>query len=290
MSGDQGSGIGDQGSGIRDQGRVLLLGLLALLLAASPVWAQTPRLSNGRLESHTTANIARDLPALAATLAEPTWIGYTQPLIDGNHEMCDYWNNGNRFTQSTDPIRLEPADFFFVMFRIEEKQITRIRNYSQNCPLDAGGKAVHWFTNVPVNDSVNYLKTFIGANATRRLMDSAVTTIALTKGPQPLNELITIARDGATSNIKGNALFWLAQRAGQKAVGTITAAIENDPDTKVKEKAVFALSQLPKDEGVPLLIQQARSNKNAVVRKQAMFWLGQSKDPRALRFFEEILK
>jgi hypothetical protein len=27
-----------------------------------------------------------------------------------------------------------------------------------------------------------------------------------------------------------------------------------------------------------------------VVRKQAMFWLGQSKDPRALAFFEQILK
>jgi hypothetical protein len=26
-----------------------------------------------------------------------------------------------------------------------------------------------------------------------------------------------------------------------------------------------------------------------VVRKQAMFWLGQSQDPRALAFFEQIL-
>jgi hypothetical protein len=25
------------------------------------------------------------------------------------------------------------------------------------------------------------------------------------------------------------------------------------------------------------------------VRKQAMFWLGQTKDPRAVKFFEEIL-
>jgi HEAT repeat protein len=57
----------------------------------------------------------------------------------------------------------------------------------------------------------------------------------------------------------------------------------------VKKKAVFALSQLPKDEGVPLLIDQSRNNKNPAVRKQAMFWLGQSKDPRALKFFEEIL-
>jgi hypothetical protein len=217
------------------------------------------------------------------------WIGYAQPLIDGNHEMCDYWNDGVRYSSSTEPVRLEPADFFFVLFRVENKQITRIRTYSANCPLDAGGKAVHWFGNVPVNDSVRYLKSFIGPDATRRLSNSAVTAIALTDGEAPLNELIGIARDGASANVRGQGLFWLAQRAGQKAVGTITAAIENDPDTEVKKKAVFALSQLPKDEGVPLLIQQARTNKNPVVRKQAMFWLGQSKDPRALKFFEEIL-
>jgi len=67
-------------------------------------------------------------------------------------------------------------------------------------------------------------------------------------------------------------------------------AIANDPETEVKKRAVFALSQLPKDEGVPLLIQIARTNRNPEVRKQAMFWLGQSKDQRAIAFFEEILK
>ena len=260
-----------------------------MILSALPAFAQTPRLSNGRIEPHAAANIARDLRALASTLTEPTWIGYAQPMIDGEHNMCDYWNDGMRFSSSTDPIRLEPADFFFVLFRVENKDIIRIRTFSANCPLDAGGKPVHWFNNVAVTDSVAYLKTFIGPNATRKLMDSAVTAIALTEGPQPLNELITLAREGSTANVKGSALFWLAQRAGQKAVGTITAAIENDPDTEVKKKAVFALSQLPKDEGVPLLIDQARNNKNPAVRKQAMFWLGQSKDARALKFFEEIL-
>jgi HEAT repeat protein len=84
-------------------------------------------------------------------------------------------------------------------------------------------------------------------------------------------------------------LFWLAQRASRQAAGTITEAIDRDPDTEVKKKAVFALSQMPKDEGVPLLIGVARNNANAAVRKQAMFWLGQSKDPRAVKFFEEIL-
>jgi hypothetical protein len=33
----------------------------------------------------------------------------------------------------------------------------------------------------------------------------------------------------------------------------------------------------------------ARKNRNKEVRKDAMFWLGQSGDPRALAFFEEVL-
>jgi len=73
-------------------------------------------------------------------------------------------------------------------------------------------------------------------------------------------------------------------------VGAIRSAIDNDPETEVKRKAVFALSQLPKDEGVPMLIDIARNNRNREVRRQAMFWLGQSKDPRAVSFFEEVLK
>jgi hypothetical protein len=49
------------------------------------------------------------------------------------------------------------------------------------------------------------------------------------------------------------------------------------------------MSQLPKDEGVPKLIEIARTQRNREVRKQAFFWLGQSNDPRALSFFEQVL-
>jgi len=40
---------------------------------------------------------------------------------------------------------------------------------------------------------------------------------------------------------------------------------------------------------VPKLMEVARNNRNPQVRKQAMFWLGESKDPRAVKFFEDIL-
>ena len=58
----------------------------------------------------------------------------------------------------------------------------------------------------------------------------------------------------------------------------------------MKKRAVFALSELPPDEGIPHLIDLARRHKNPAVREQAFFWLGESEDPRALAFFEEVLK
>ncbi len=216
---------------------------------------------------------------------------FSAPVAAAAEASFDSWNDNVRNTVSNAPVHLEPPDVFFVLYRIEGRQVVRIRSYSADCPMDAGGKAVHWFTNVSAADSLSYLRAFVNsATFSSRIVDSAVTAVAMHEGRPALDALITMARDNASTKVRGSALFWLAQRAGQKAVGTITSAIDNDPDTEVKKKAVFALSQLPRDEGVPLLIQQARTNKNAAVRKQAMFWLGQSKDPRALKFFEEILR
>jgi HEAT repeat protein len=47
---------------------------------------------------------------------------------------------------------------------------------------------------------------------------------------------------------------------------------------------------LPNGEGIPLLIQLAKTSHNAEVRKQAMSSLAQSRDQRAVAFFEEVLK
>ena len=124
----------------------------------------------------------------------------------------------------------------------------------------------------------------------RRGPEGAVFGVSQSKETGAFDMLLGLARTDPNPRIRGEAMFWLAQKAGQKVAAAITERIEQDPDTEVKKRAVFALSQLPKDEGVPLLIKVARTNTNPAVRKQAMFWLGQSKDPRAIEFFAEILE
>jgi hypothetical protein len=148
--------------------------------------------------------------------------------------------------------------------------------------------------NVPPAASLAWLTTLARSTGDsereNRVVQPAIAALALHPGEGALRTLIALARDDQRPKARSQALFWLAQRAGQEALATISNAVQNDPETEVKKRAVFALSQLPKDEGIPLLIQVARTNKNAEVRKQAMFWLGQSRDPRAADFFEQILK
>ena len=108
--------------------------------------------------------------------------------------------------------------------------------------------------------------------------------------PGAEDELLHMAKFDADTKVREQALFWLAQKAGKKATAALTDAIQNDPETDVKKKAVFALSQLPKDESVPQLIHVADTNSNPVIRKEAFFWLGQSQDPRALAYLEQVLK
>ena len=347
--------------------------------------AGQPRVSNGRLAPQPAgANLDAAFRGLVNGQAGPSWIGYTVPVVSRNEgRLCctgDTWisdgivfTNGRLATcglepattttrrpsdqpaQMQNPVRLEGPDSLVVLYRVEEKAVQRIRIFSPDCELDAGGLTIHWLDGVNGADSVKLLSTFVSRADVKsdRLSDAALSGIAMHKDEaadaalerfgtkenpefvrkkvtfwmgnargkrgfeavkkiarddpsdevrksamfglsqssddQSVPELVRFARQDASPKVRGEAIFWLAQKAGQRAAAEITASIENDPDTEVKKRAVFALSQLPKDEGIPLLIKVAKTNQNPAVRKQAMFWLGQSKDPRALEFFAEVL-
>ncbi len=149
--------------------------------------------------------------------------------------------------------------------------------------------AIFWLGSARGRHGYDVLNRIVRDDPDQRIRERAVFALSVSKEPAAIDTMIDVARNDKTPHVRGQALFWLAQKAGKKAVEAIGSAIQSDPETEVKKRAVFALSQL-KEDGVPMLIQVARTNRNPEVRKQAMFWLGQSKDPRAVTFFEEILK
>jgi HEAT repeat protein len=410
---------------------------------------QQPRITNGKIDQQTVSTaLPQSFRALVAAQADAGWIGYSVPIVDSERVMCCFdgdtaFSNGTvsdgrtccracRLEPAADGtsmtrrapgpassvVQLERSDRFVVLFRVAAKEVERIRVFSEDCALDAGGRTITWLQNVRPADSIALLESLATADRRPdRVADGAITAIALhadaaadasldrlvavnqpdaqrrkvtfwlgnARGARGLatlkrvladdpsvevqksavfgvsqsreaaafdtlaalttdhatprirseavfwiaqkddgraakvvlqalekdpstevrkkavfalsqlkeggvDALIRVAKTGPDAATRGEAIFWLGQKAGQKASAAILERIDQDPETEVKKKAVFSLSQLPKDEGVPLLINVARTNKNPEVRKQAMFWLGQSRDPRAIEFFSEILK
>jgi hypothetical protein len=258
--------------------------LLAAALATGTLLAQG-RITNGQLETRSAAQPLEREIAAATARGGSRWVAYRIRIAGGRRSM-DCFDRAR--------IALEPASELSILARFEGTALVRLRTATPDCEIDAGGLPVTWLDGVTADESAAWLSALITATPSTgerydRIAKPALVALAMHEGTAATRSLIAIARDHEISKMRSDALFWLAQRAGDQAVSTIAEAIDRDPDTEVKKKAVFALSLLPKDDGVPRLIDVARNNRNAVVRKQAMFWLGQSNDPRALKFFEDVL-
>jgi hypothetical protein len=140
---------------------------------------------------------------------------------------------------------------------------------------------------VAVDDAADFLTRTI-ESARGRASNDAVLPLTLADSIDPWPALLRFARDERLSrSVRSSVAFWLARGAAAK-LGLADHDDEGDDD--VRASAVFALSQQPKDVAVPRLIEIGRSSSHPAARAQALFWLGQSGDPRAIDFFDEILR
>jgi hypothetical protein len=131
----------------------------------------------------------------------------------------------------------------------------------------------------------------IAATADAGPAKDAVFPATIAEGVTVWPQLLRIAKDDERPReVRNNAIFWVSQAAGEAATrGLVEVAEDPDGDREVRKSAVFSLSQRPKDESVPALIRIAKANKDPEIRRTAIFWLGQSRDARAVAYFEEIL-
>jgi hypothetical protein len=264
-----------------------------VLAVTISTWSATAfaqsQIVNARIETRpATRGLDAEIQSVAAQGA-PAWVAYRVSTLRGPQHMC----NTNSWTSNK--VMLEPASELTILVRVENGRMDRLQTVTPDCEVDAGGLSVVSLEGVTAAQSAAWLTAQIksadmSGQRESRVVRSALAALIWHPGNEPLETIVAAARDDRRPFVRSQALFWLSQRAGQQAVGAIRNAVENDPETEVKKKAVFALSQLPKSEGVPLLIELAQNNRNREVRKQAMFWLGQSKDPRAVSFFEQILR
>ncbi|MBK6780806.1 MAG: HEAT repeat domain-containing protein [Gemmatimonadetes bacterium] len=82
-------------------------------------------------------------------------------------------------------------------------------------------------------------------------------------------------------------MFWLGQAGGSGA--ELASPYGSLHRSRAQGAGIFALSQLDGPAAVDQLMEIARRDKDPEMRKKAIFWLGQSDDPRASQFIEQLL-
>ena len=254
---------------------------LVLLAAAVSLTAQAP-VVNAVVEKRTpSTDFARDVQAVAGRPAA-AWIGYRVPIV----------RRPNAAMQTTETCcgrcRLAPSTDLVVLARVQQGAVAEVRPLAVDCDVDAGGTTLVWFDGVSAEASVAWLSTLVTqSEANRRISENALFAISQHAGAAASAAIVRFAQTG-TTQMRGRALSWLAQRAANEALPVIDAALK-DPELEVKKQAVNALVRFPNQEGIPKLIDVARSHPNSEVRRQAMLRLGDSKDPRAVEFFAQLL-
>jgi hypothetical protein len=162
---------------------------------------------------------------------------------------------------------------------------------ADNQPIDTRKRAALALGTLRGAHGVAWLKQMLASEGNPDVRERVVLALSESKDPEAMPLVINAARSDKDAHLRGQALMWLAQRAAaQVSRDAIQNAIASDPELSVKERAINALSQMPNGEGIPMLIEVAKSNKDPNLRKRAMQQLGQSRDPRALDFFAQVLK
>jgi len=283
--------------------RLARLALVALATATAACTIDVPAAS--AQGAGPDARAVRELDARIAAVKEGrVRLSFaTRPEVCGNGQSITRGVRGNTTWGNWDDIKnRQTVDLEWdvdcargpgrIVLEVEGGQITRLRTY-------VGGR---WrepsASGAPVTDlgmvSAPALAEWLVAFAERaggKANQEAVFPATLADSAAPWPGLFRLARnERASTAARKNAVFWLGQAAGDAATRGLDELVgEKAVDREVKESAVFALSQRPPSEGVPVLIRVARTHQDPKIRRSALFWLGQSRDPRAVALFEELL-
>ena len=195
--------------------------IAACVLAAAPAGAQTPDVVNGTLESRAaTQPVAREIATITSRTSGPAWIGYAVPLNRADRETGCWAFDGFSGRARVGPVKLESSESIFVLYRIPDRSVQKVRIASPECPLDAGGLTLYWLTGVRATESIDWLETLATGDTTRSLANSATMAIALHADRHATDRLIALARDARNAMRSFAPFFSLAPAATLAVIST----------------------------------------------------------------------
>ncbi len=269
----------------------------AAWLLMAPVMFAQPRLQNAKLETRAVSGSLESTVRGIANNGAAAWIGYAVPEIPGDRNMC-CWNDdqqgcslephtGNTtFNGGSSTVKLEGDTEFYILYRVENKQVEKIRSFSPECNIDAGGLPFYWLTNANAAQSVTLLESLISKNdkadsrEDRRLRNGALAAIAMERDPSADAALDRLSQPAVPEQTRKQTAFWLGSARGRRGYESLLKILAGDPSDTVREQAVFALTKSHEAGAIPEIARVAHDDKSVRVRGQALFWLAKSAQAR----------
>jgi len=281
--------------------------VLAGLVAAGAAFAQTPGshppgIQNGDVQAVVpSAGLATTMDELVRRTDDAVWIGYATARVDGSGSMCCYGHGesccgvcsleGDRHVHAgrtaSGPVRLEPASEIYVLMRADQRRIVKVRAFSADCALDAGGRKVHWLGSVDPDAGVKYLSRLVtndgvgNESEASRVAEQAVAAVAQHRGASAVVALDRFAREGRPLDVRKKAVFWLGAARGQDGFEALRDLMRTQKQPELRKKMVFAISVSPAPQATDELIRLARRDESPTVRKAALFWLSKKAGEKA---------
>lgn len=191
---------------------------------------------------------------------------------------------------SNDAAIQEKAIFALSNTRSERaSQILRDIAQNNNASKKAREQAIFWLGNRRDAEASEFLKGLYTRLTDRDLKEKVLFSVSNQRSTGNGAWLVGIAMNERESmDLRKQALFWAGnQRAvSLTEVGTLYDRVS---EKEMKEQIIFVLSQNRATEAVDKLMDIARRDPDRDMRSKAIFWLGQSRDPRILKFLEDLI-
>ena len=267
-----------------------------------------PRVESAQAETRAvTGTLEATFHGVLAQAEKPEWVGYSVDDVSSERSMCcGNWNDGagcgtcrlendHNWTsgskkgdnQTGGIVKLEGSRRLAVLFRLEAKQVDRIRVVSEDCILDAGGLPFLWLTGVKPSESVALLTTYVqGAEFERHerhnIGQGALTAIALHADPSAGKAMESFVKPDQREELRRQAAFWMGAARGKEGLNTLQRMAKGDPSSDVRAHVAFALSVSHEPSAVEEMIRMAHDDTSSHVRGQALFWLAQKAGKKAV--------
>lgn len=153
------------------------------------------------------------------------------------------------------------------------------------------GEAIFWVGQRGDDQAADALIALLDSERDLSLRKKIIFSLAQMNNPKARGKLMDVVRNSDNPELRGETIFWLAQTGGDDTVNFLSQLYDSEKTIEVKKKIIFSLTQAKnRKAALQKLMAIAKSDPSPEARKEAVFWIGQSHDPEAIKFLEDILK